>query len=246
MPDYQLIERVRVARIARDAQIAALPPQPERLDTNLLGFNRRPFVHARVPRSYSYTLGDLPTETRRLEENPALQAEIAQQFPDLSIEDLLIARELPADVAGAIRQYWASYDPAAPTTEALALYKPSGVSRTLTCIMPTNVQTDTGRLYQFMGPMLSAPARIQQINWTAFAGADMLRMRLIVDGYGIVAECGQFLDKSDGNIGAGGGMNFWVLNGSIQPRIEFDTAGGGSLLAGTASITVVAEPLIRI
>lgn len=243
---HALAERVRIARYARDAQIAALPPQPVRAELALFGFGRRPYIHAREIRNLGLSVGaDTPSQ-HRLRTSPAVQAAIADQFPDRPLEDLLIARELPADVADAVREYWASLDPTIPGAAELALYKPSGISRTLTVYIPTNIQTDSRKMYSYSGPSMPAPAIVKQINWSAFPGGDMLRMRVIVDGYGIVAEAGNYLDTSHGNIGGAGGMNHWVLNGAIQPRIEIDTTGGGSLIAGTAHLSVVCESLIKI
>lgn len=243
------IEAMAKRRIARTAQVAALPPQPERLNQNLWHLNRRPWVHERIPGLMSRDVGAISPVKAALSD-PRIAAALLVQFPDIDLEQLMVSPELPIEIYNAINLNVASYDPTAPTEAIMSLYKPAGYQES----------SDVSIRESFVGPIplndrrfyngrpLMAPCIIREISYQMPTVATGAEITLSVDGYGIVAQTTGNWNETSSAIGrTGRGLDRWVLTGAVVPRIEL-FANGGIItdFVNLGNLVVITEPLVRV
>lgn len=249
------IEALARRRIGRTAQVAALPPQPERLDANLWHLNRRPWQHGRYPGMLSRATGaDIPVK-QLLAEDRRTQETILATFTEYTLEQLLLMPELPSEIQLAIRENVALYNPSDPTADLLALYKPAGYHIMAEATNPLETRLLTpGELIRYNGPSIPAPCILREI--TLVAGSqnwpfpETTETVYEVEGYGVLfATQGTYpiSNRSQGNTSRG--LDRWILGGTLTPKITIRnplTIPVNYETKETGLISVVCEPLVKL
>ena len=246
------IETMAKRRIARTAQVEALPPQPERLNANLWHLNRRNWVHGRTPGLLSRSVGKDDPIKAALADSPRLQQIITNNFPQYSLEELLVSPILPSEIYEAVQFNMAIYDPSQPDAAMMSLYEPAGYNITTEVTIQSGIALDiTSALQRFTGPAIPAPCILREIAyhpgeyvWTP----STFSMTMLLEGWGSVHSV---TDAADEKAHAKGrtmaGINQWIIAGSLVPTIEFRFPDPvGTVTVGSSPyLFVTAEPLIR-
>lgn len=244
------IEAMAKRRLARTAQVEAMPPQPERLNANLWHLNRRSWIHGRYPGLMSRDTGhDLPAK-QMLAQDKAIQSMVLEQFSGYTLEQLLIMPELPSEIQLAIREQVAYYDASGSLDKLLATFKPAGYSIDSEAAFEPGMTFRGGPL-KISGPPIPAPCIIREARWTMgnpeAPGFGLIFQKLGIEGYGILhhTETAAFYPQQQVG-GTARGLDRWVISGAVIPFLEYDSS-----LAATyrcierAQVSVVCEPLIR-
>ena len=242
------IEAMAKRRIARTAQVKALPPQPERLDSNLWHLNRRPWMHARYPGMLSRSIGKDEPAKAELLNNTTVQTYITNNYPGITLDELLVMPELPSDILNAIREQVAYYQPGDFSQEIVSLFKPAGytIDSYVRDSMTANTAVIAGDEHNYAGPSIPAPCILREIHYqVGYSGPRKLRMT--VDGYGSVFESEEVtwtFASAKGNTARG--LDRWIISGAVVPRIWDKFENGGVVTpVDDTSILVICEPLIR-
>lgn len=243
------IDEIASRRLARTAQVAALPPQPERLDQNLWHLNRVPWVHERRPGLLSRTVGAV-TPIKHALADPRVQAALTTRFGEIDFPALMVSPELPSEIYDAITLSVATYNPNTPSDALLQLYKPAGYHERASIITNTApfIQSDA-EIFRYVGNPVLAPCILREIAWSSGSmNVGFNTVTLYVEGYGVLyttESASPVISQSIG--GSARGLDQWVLSGALVPIVELR-----ALVAGTnnwnqaASINVIVEPLIRV
>lgn len=246
------IDALAERRVARAAQRAALPPQPERLNANLWHHTRQPWVHARYPGMMSRATGALDSIKQILADDPRTQRIVAERFPDYDLEQLLIMPELPTDITLAIREQVAYYAQAGIEEQLQHLYKPAGYTVESELVIPVSNSIATGGSHTFRGPPIIAPCIIREIAYSRgylwSPGYGLNHQRMTVEGYGLLLDwqaAGGDETPVFGNTARG--IDRWIIGGSLVPMIQVEWNPAGVLTCESSPyIRIFAEPLIRL
>lgn len=244
------LEALARTRIARRAQIAALPPQPARLNANLWHLTRKPWIHARRRGMLSLALGSEDPQKEILRTNTTVRETIIERFPGYTLDELLVMPELPADVADVINITIGTYDPAAPDTATLALYRPSGITRLLRLIIPYvgSMDRDAGSTETFSGDSVPAPCIIREFFIQPLNLGTTFDAYYEIEGIGIVASLGTGASSNSFSQGTSSrGIDQWVLSGSVTPRVRVTYIAAMILQERyPATFNLTVEPLLRV
>jgi hypothetical protein len=243
--------RLKSGSVGRSWLETAKPGPAPRLDGSAWDFTRQGFAHARIPRFMSYSLGLEDPIKRRFEEDKSLQDSIKDQFPDLSLDELLVSPTLPDEVATSIRERIGTYLPGTPDRALMSLYEPAGYHLDSSAVLYPNT-------YNFVaftplvvrGPTLSAPFVIREVGFLPSDSSyqpNHLITTFAIDGYGTLLEYSYLWNDLVTNKGhTSRGLDLWYLFGSITPYISITFSSSGPVqLDQSASVWVVVEPLIR-
>lgn len=249
------IDAIARRRIGRTAQVAALPPQPERLNDNLWHLNRRPWVHARVPGLMSRDVGAIEPVKAALMESTRLQDVITNNFTEYNLDELLVSPVLPAEIYDALQFNVATYDPTTPDGAMLAQYEPAGYNLDSQLLIPTETTAPDGpSLTTFQGPPLVAPCIVKEISWYpgdwqwSSPNPVAFRVSLYVEGFGALftmSDSAELPMQSRGQTMKG--LDRWIIAGAMVPKYEIEVTAGttGLRVYNSPYINITAEPLIR-
>lgn len=247
-PHIPRIDAIAARRIGRAAQIAALPPQPARSGADLWQFTRRSWVHERQPRALSLSIGELPPPQALLQQSPALQARIAEQFPGIDLDELILSPELPIDVFNAIRFQQVSFDPSLPTPDQLAQFQPSGITQTAS-VSSNGASVPANSTVELEGDTIAAPCILRGASWYVVDDSANAEVTISVDAWRAISQISTRGSGVSANQQLGGnqaGINAWILTGTLIPRLRFTDLSGGTNAAPSSGLVITAEPLIRV
>lgn len=232
-------------RIARLAQVAALPPQPARHAREHWQFTRKPWIHERRPRMLGLSVGEDTPLVAYIHKNPKLADAIAAQYPDLDLEQLLVDPELNPELWAAISLQASTYDPTAGGEDLLALYKPSGISQLLhmtvmddTIVAPYNIVRT--------GPAMPAPAILREVSFRTEQSIFVNAVEFYVHPIGLINKSSLNVPVAATIGNTSRGIDLWVTNAPIVPEIRLTSGFMGGTNLPACSMQVIVEPLLRI
>ena len=239
------VEQIAKRRLARIAQIEAMPPQPERYDGDHWNFTRPSIVHAVYPGLAANRIGKDDPRVADIK-SKALAANIDIDIVnDLTLDDFIVFPDgLSATIGGISFRSQFRSDAIVSELSVTDAYVPTGQTRIVTVQM-NELNLPAGVTSSFYGDTFPSPVIVKNINYSGGIitcdARDWITFAVPSTGFHRITNamtCGITEEISVP-------MMSYVLWGAVRPEIHVWMNPAAVNRSATAGVTVTVELLKR-